>query len=73
MAPAFSSGMRPLDSGVPLRLENRALQVLAVEQSDVAALAVAIADGEVAGAAPPMQGTPGVLAAEEREVVHGEG
>ena len=71
---------RGLLLGHPAVEERRALPFgeaglagLAVEQSDVVILAVAVADGEVAGVAPPVQGASGILAAEAREVVHGEG
>jgi hypothetical protein len=45
---------------------------LAVEQPDVVILAVAVADGEVTDVAAAVQGASGILAAETREVVHGE-
>jgi hypothetical protein len=46
---------------------------LAVEQSDVVVLAVAVADREIAGVASAVERAIGILAAEAREVVHGWG
>jgi hypothetical protein len=55
-----------------LPLGEAGLAGLAIQQADVVVLAVAVADREVAGVAPPVQRTFGVLAAEEGEVVHGD-
>jgi hypothetical protein len=44
---------------------------VAVELSVLLELAVAAADGEVAGIAPAVEGTAGILAAEAGEVIHG--
>ena len=46
---------------------------LAVEQSDVVVLAVAVADREIPGVATAVERAIGILAAETREVVHGWG
>ena len=53
-----------------LALGEAGLAGLAVEQSDVVVLAVAVTDREVPGAAPPVQRAVAVMAAETREVVH---
>jgi hypothetical protein len=55
-----------------LALGEAGLAGPAVEQSDVVILAVAAADGEIAGVAAAVQEAFGILAAEAREVVHGE-
>jgi hypothetical protein len=55
-----------------LALGEAGLAGLTVEEPDMLALAVAAADGEVAVAASPVEGTFRVLAAEAREVVHTE-
>jgi hypothetical protein len=56
-----------------LALGAAGLAGLAIPQSDVVILAVAVTDGEVAGVAPPVQGASGILAAEAGEVVQGDG
>ncbi|MBX6314668.1 MAG: hypothetical protein IRY99_17400 [Isosphaeraceae bacterium] len=43
-----------------------------VEQSDVVVLAVAVADGQVAGAALSREGASGILTADKGEVIHGD-
>jgi len=55
-----------------LALGEAGLAGLAVEQPDVVVLAVAVADGEVAGVASPVGRAVGILAAEAREIVHKE-
>ena len=56
-----------------LALREAGLAGVAIEQSDVVVLAVASADGEVSGAASPVGGTVGILAAEAREIIHNDG
>jgi hypothetical protein len=65
-------GQAAVEQRGALALGEAGLAGLAVEQADVVILAVAVTDGEVAGVAPPMQGAFGILAAEAREVVHGD-
>jgi hypothetical protein len=62
-----------VEQGRALALGEAVLARLAVEQADVVPLAIAGADGEIAGVAAGVEGALGVLAAEAREVVHGEG
>jgi hypothetical protein len=66
-------GQMAMEQGRALALGEAIFAGLAVEQSDVVALAVAGADGEVAGIAPAEEGAIGILAAEAREIVHGMG
>ncbi len=56
-------------SALPLG-ESRTAGV-AVEQADVALLAVSVSDGEVAGVASAVERAGGIQAAEARQVVHG--
>jgi hypothetical protein len=65
-------GQAAVEQRGPLALGEAGLAGLAVEEADVVALAVAGADREVAGAAAREQGAFGILAAEAREVVHGD-
>jgi hypothetical protein len=53
-----------------LALGEAGLAGVAVEQADVMLLAVAVADGEVAGPSSPVEGAVGILATEAGEVVH---
>jgi hypothetical protein len=55
-----------------LALGEAGLAGLAVEQADVVILAVAVADGQVAGAASAVEGAFGLLAAEAVEIVPGD-
>jgi hypothetical protein len=55
-----------------LALGEAGLAGSAVEQADPVVSAVAVADGEVAGVAPPVQGAIGVLATKAGEVVQRE-
>jgi hypothetical protein len=63
-------GEMAMEQGRPLALREAALARLAVKQSDVVLLAVAVADREIAGVAAGVEGAVGVLTAEAREVVH---
>ena len=54
-----------------LALGEAGLAGVAIEQADVIPLAVAVADGEVAGPSSAVEGAVGVLATEAGEVVHG--
>jgi hypothetical protein len=63
-------GEMGVEQGRALALGEAVFARLAVEQSDVVLLAVAGADGEIAGVAPGVEDALGVLAAEAREVVH---
>jgi len=56
--------------GCALSLGESCLAGIAVEQADMALLAVAITDGEVAGVASAAERAFGVQAAEARQVVH---
>ncbi len=66
-------GQMAMEQRRALALGEAILAGLAVEQSDVVLLAVAGADGEVAGVATSEEGAIGILAAEAREIVHGMG
>jgi hypothetical protein len=66
-------GQMAVEQRRALALGEAVLAGLAIEQPDVVVLAVAGADGEVAGVAPAEEGAIGILAAEAREVVHGAG
>jgi hypothetical protein len=55
-----------------LALGEAGLAGVAVEQSDLLVLAVAITDGEVSGPASPVGGTVGILATEAREIIHSD-
>jgi hypothetical protein len=63
-------GEMGVEQGRALALGDAVFARLAVEQSDVVLLAVAGADGAIAGVAPGVEDALGVLAAEAREVVH---
>jgi hypothetical protein len=63
-------GEMGVEQGRALALGEAVLARLAVEQADVVLLAIAGADGEIAGVAAGVEGALGVLAAEAREVVH---
>jgi hypothetical protein len=65
-------GEPTIEQGCALALGEAGLARVAVEQTDVVLLAVAFADREVSGVPSPIEGAVGVLAAEAREVVHGE-
>jgi hypothetical protein len=64
-------GQVGVEQGRALALGEAVLAAVAVEQPDVVLLAVAGADGEVAGAPMAVEWAVGVLAAEANEVVHG--
>jgi hypothetical protein len=68
--PGLVVGQPAVEQRGALALGEAGLAGLTVEQSEVAILAVAVADGQVAGAAAPVERAFGVLAAEAREVVH---
>jgi hypothetical protein len=55
-----------------LALGETSLAGVAVEQADVVGLAVAIADGEIAGIALPVQGAVTILAAKARKIIHNQ-
>jgi hypothetical protein len=57
--------------GSALALGESRTAGVAVEQADVALLAVSVADGEVAGVAPAVERAGGIQAAEARQVIHG--
>ena len=63
-------GEMAVEQGRALALGEARLARLAVEQSDVALLAVAGADREIAGVTGAVEGALRVLTAEAREVVH---
>jgi hypothetical protein len=63
-------GEMAVEQGRALALGEATLAGLAVEQSDLALLAVAGADREVAGVTAAVEGALRVLTAEAREVVH---
>ena len=65
-------GEPTIEQGCALALGEAGLARVAVEQTDVVLLAVAFADREVSGVPSPIEGAVGVLAAEAREIVHGE-
>jgi hypothetical protein len=65
-------GQAAVEQRGALALGEAGLAGLTVEQPDVVILAVAVADGEVAGVAAAVEGAFGILAAEAREVVHGD-
>jgi hypothetical protein len=63
-------GQMAVEQGCALAFGEAGLAGVAVEESDVSVLAVAAADGEIAGVALSVSGAVGVLAAEAREVIH---
>jgi hypothetical protein len=65
-------GHAVLEQWRPLAFGEAGLAGVAVEQSDVVVLAVAIADGEVSGPASPVGRAVGILAAEAREIIHND-
>jgi len=69
----FLVGHAAIEQRGALALREAGLAGVAIEQSDVVVLAVASADGEVSGAASPVGGTVGILAAEAREIIHNDG
>src|SRR5262249_15858119 len=66
-------GQVRMEQGRALALGEALFAAVAVEQPDMVLLAVAGADGEVAGTSMAVEGALGVLAAEANEVVHGIG
>src|SRR5262249_33709455 len=72
MATAVSSGSAAVQ-GCALALGGASAAGLAVELAILLGLADSVADREVAGVAPAIELAVGILAAEAREVVHGEG
>jgi hypothetical protein len=65
-------GEMGVEQGRPLAFGEAVLAGVAVEQSDVVLFSVAGADREIAGVAPRLEGTLGILATEARKVVHAE-
>ena len=63
-------GEMAVEQGRALALGEAVLAGLAVEKSDVALIAVAGTDREIAGVTSAVEGALGVLTAEAREVVH---
>ena len=63
-------GESAIEQRCSLALGEAGLAGVAVEQTDVILLAVAVADGEVAGPSSAVEGAVGILATEAGEIVH---
>ena len=64
-------GESAIEQRCSLALGEAGLAGVAVEQTDMILLAVAVADGEVAGPSSAVEGAIGILATEAGEIVHG--
>jgi hypothetical protein len=64
-------GESAIEQRSALALGEAGLAGAAIEQTDVILLAVAVADGEVAGPSSAVEGAVGILATEAGEIVHG--
>ena len=65
-------GKPTVEQGSDFAFGEACLTGVAVEQTDLVLLAVALADGEISGVASAVERAVGILATEAREVVHGK-